>query len=72
MEIVQIPPMIPSKAHDVISHIGNTPLLRLARLTADLPGIEIYGKAEYFNPGGSVKDRPALNMSLEGEKAGPL
>ncbi len=72
MEIVQIPPMIPSKAHDVISHIGNTPLLRLARLTADLPGIEIYGKAEYFNPGGSVKDRPALNMILEGEKAGQL
>jgi cysteine synthase B len=59
-------------AHDVIGNIGNTPLLRLARLTTDLPGIEIYGKAEYFNPGGSVKDRPALNMMLEGERAGLL
>src|ERR1700710_246520 len=57
-------------AHDVISNIGNTPLLRLATLTADFPGIEIYGKAEYFNPGGSVKDRPALNMVLEGERTG--
>ena len=59
-------------AHDVISHIGNTPLLRLAKVTADFPGVEIYGKAEYFNPGGSVKDRPALNMILEGERAGLL
>ena len=59
-------------AHDVVGNIGNTPLLRLARLTEDLPGIEIYGKAEYFNPGGSVKDRPALNMILEGERAGLL
>jgi S-sulfo-L-cysteine synthase (O-acetyl-L-serine-dependent) len=59
-------------AHDVIGNIGNTPLLRLNRVTVDLPGIEIYGKAEYFNPGGSVKDRPALNMILEGEKAGLL
>jgi cysteine synthase B len=59
-------------AHDVIENIGRTPLLRLGRITAGLPGIEIYGKAEYFNPGGSVKDRPALNMILEGEKAGLL
>ena len=59
-------------AHDVIGNIGNTPLLRLSRITADFPGIEIYGKAEYFNPGGSVKDRPALNMILEGERAGLL
>src|SRR6266700_4340364 len=59
-------------AHDVIGNIGNTPLLRLGRITADLPGIEIYAKAEYFNPGGSVKDRPALNMIREGERAGLL
>ena len=44
----------------------------LPRLSADLPGVEIYGKAEYRNPGGSVKDRPALNMLLEGERAGKL
>ncbi len=59
-------------AQDLIGNIGHTPLLRLAKIAADLPGIEIYAKAEYFNPGGSVKDRPALNMILEGEKSGQL
>ena len=62
----------PPKAHDVIGNIGNTPLLRLEKVARDYPGIEIYGKAEYFNPGGSVKDRAALNMILEGERAGLL
>ncbi|MCS7024752.1 MAG: cysteine synthase family protein [Bryobacteraceae bacterium] len=56
----------------LLSAIGNTPLIRLQRLTSDLPGIEIYAKAEFFNPGGSVKDRPALNMILEGERTGKL
>src|SRR5271165_6597982 len=59
-------------ATDILAHIGNTPLLRLKRITQDLPGIEIYGKAEYFNPGGSVKDRPAYNMILDGERTGKL
>lgn len=59
-------------ATDLISQIGHTPLLRLQKVAAHLPGIEIYGKAEYFNPGGSVKDRPALNMILEGERSGKL
>jgi len=36
----------------------------------DLPGVEIYAKAEFFNPGGSVKDRAGLNMILEGERGG--
>lgn len=58
--------------HFLLSRIGNTPLLRLAKLDDDLPGVEIYAKAEFFNPGGSVKDRPALNMILEGEKAGKM
>jgi cysteine synthase B len=57
---------------DVLSTIGRTPLVRLMHVAADLPGIEIYGKAEYTNPGGSVKDRPALNMILEGERTGKL
>jgi cysteine synthase B len=57
---------------DVLSTIGRTPLVRLMRVAADLPGIEIYGKAEYTNPGGSVKDRPALNMILDGEGSGKL
>jgi cysteine synthase B len=65
-------PIAPPMAHDVISNIGNTPLLRLEKVTRAFPGIEIYGKAEYFNPGGSVKDRAALNMIREGERAGLL
>lgn len=66
------PRLYPHADTSVLGQIGNTPLLRLARLSADLPGIEIYGKAEYFNPGGSVKDRPALNMILDGERSGKL
>ena len=56
----------------ILSFIGNTPLVRLSRVGAEYHGIEIYGKAEYFNPGGSVKDRPALNMILDGERNGRL
>ena len=42
--------------------VGNTPLLPLRRLTTLPPGVHLYAKAEWFNPGGSVKDRPALNI----------
>jgi cysteine synthase B len=43
--------------------VGNTPLVRLRRVTAGLaPGVRVYAKAEWFNPGGSIKDRPALNI----------
>src|SRR5579863_3625805 len=56
----------------LLDQIGNTPLLRLAKLDAELPGVEIYAKAELFNPGGSVKDRAALNMILDGERTGRL
>ena len=59
-------------ANTVLSAIGRTPLLRLATIPRDLPGVEIYTKAEWLNPGGSVKDRPALNMVLEGERRGAL
>jgi S-sulfo-L-cysteine synthase (O-acetyl-L-serine-dependent) len=52
--------------------VGNTPLLRLRNLSLVARGVEIYAKAEWFNPGGSVKDRAALNMILEGERAGLL
>ncbi|MDX1983252.1 MAG: cysteine synthase family protein [Bryobacteraceae bacterium] len=61
-----------ANATSILGAIGNTPLVRLERLDADLPGVEIYGKAEFFNPGGSVKDRPALNMILDGERTGRL
>jgi cysteine synthase B len=59
-------------AHRLEDLIGNTPLVRLCKIEKDVPGVEIYGKAEFFNPGGSVKDRPAMNMILEGEKSGAL
>ncbi len=59
-------------AHRLEDLIGNTPLVRLCKIEREVPGVEIYGKAEFFNPGGSVKDRPALNMILEGEKSGHL
>ena len=45
-----------------VDRIGNTPLLRLARIASDLPGVEILGKAEWLNPGGSIKDRAASNI----------
>ncbi len=57
---------------DLLSLIGKTPLIHIPTLTKEFPGIEIYGKAEYFNPGGSVKDRPALNMIQQGECNGKL
>jgi S-sulfo-L-cysteine synthase (O-acetyl-L-serine-dependent) len=52
--------------------IGNTPLLRLERIGPNYPNAEFYGKAEWLNPGGSVKDRPALEMIREAERAGML
>src|SRR3954466_3843979 len=61
-----------TRVEALLDTIGNTPLIRLQRIPQAFPGIEIYGKAEYFNPGGSVKDRAALNMILEGERAGLL
>jgi cysteine synthase B len=52
--------------------IGNTPLLRLKHVGSEFPHIEFYAKAEWFNPGGSVKDRPALAMIRDGERRGAL
>lgn len=55
------------------ARIGNTPLLRLRNVTRDLhAGVELLVKAEHLNPGGSVKDRPALRMIVEGERLGRL
>ncbi|HYP41054.1 MAG TPA: cysteine synthase family protein [Chloroflexia bacterium] len=68
-------PTVPPEAADITSQIGNTPLLRLARIAAEhgvRPGVEIYAKAEWFNPGGSVKDRAALYMIRDGERRGLL
>ncbi len=56
----------------LLDRIGNTPLLRLDRAGREFPNAEFYAKAEWFNPGGSVKDRPALSMIREGERSGAL
>jgi cysteine synthase B len=60
-----------TQAQSVLELIGNTPLLSFKR-TGRKNGVQIFAKAEWFNPGGSVKDRAALNMILEGERSGKL
>jgi cysteine synthase B len=56
----------------VIDLIGRTPLVRLRRFERETPGVELYAKAEWQNPGGSVKDRAAARMILDGESSGRL
>ena len=56
----------------VLDLIGNTPLLRLERIGREFPNVEFAAKAEWFNPGGSVKDRPALSMIQAGLASGAL
>jgi cysteine synthase B len=56
----------------LLDRIGNTPLLRLERVAREFPHVEFYAKAEWFNPGGSVKDRPALSMIQAGLASGAL
>jgi len=70
-------PAVPLRSYgprpaSLLAQIGNTPMVRLSHVTSDLPDAEIWLKLEYFNPGGSVKDRPALNMILDGERTGRL
>jgi cysteine synthase B len=61
------------QATEIVDLIGYTPLIRLRRVTRHLPeSIEIYGKAEWFNPGGSVKDRPAWNIVRTAIERGEL
>src|SRR5438132_12674876 len=55
-----------------LERVGNTPLLRLERVARDLPNIQLLGKAEWMNPGGSVKDRAASNIVAEACAAGRL
>jgi cysteine synthase B len=56
----------------LLERIGNTPLVRLDQLTKHLPGVHIYGKAEWLNPGGSVKDRAASSIVTAAQKSGQL
>ncbi|HYL65072.1 MAG TPA: cysteine synthase family protein [Candidatus Methylomirabilis sp.] len=78
---IAVPAYVPSleadtpaatQAQSLFELIGNTPLLKLARIGRDFPNVEFYAKAEWFNPGGSVKDRPALSMIRAGLASGAL
>ena len=58
---------------DLTSHVGNTPLLPLQRVSRSLPrGVQVFAKAEWFNPSGSVKDRAAMDIIREALAAGEL
>ena len=62
----------PKLGQHTLERIGNTPLLRLERLTRELPEVELLGKAEWLNPGGSVKDRAAANIVATARDQGKL
>ena len=61
-----------AESESVLSRIGNTPLFRLETVDRRFPSVSIYAKAEWLNPGGSVKDRAALRMILAAEASGAL
>ena len=72
-QAINYPPENKNAVENVIELIGNTPLIKLSNFTKELnPNVEVYIKAEWFNPGGSVKDRPALKMILDGISTGKL
>ncbi len=65
--------LVPARlGENVLEHIGKTPLLRVERVGREFSNVEFYAKAEWFNPGGSVKDRAALRMIQEGDRSGEL
>src|SRR5918911_4344967 len=61
-----------AQGSSVLDMIGRTPLVRLSHFERETPGVELYAKAEWQNPGGSVKDRAAARMIAEGEASGKL
>jgi len=63
-------PAAPRPGQSLLERIGNTPLLRFDSLTTHLPGVTLLGKAEWHNPGGSVKDRAAASIVAEGRRSG--
>jgi len=66
------PARTPRLGLNALERVGNTPLLRLDHIVGDLPGVELLGKAEWYNPGGSVKDRAASRIITEAQRAGKL
>jgi S-sulfo-L-cysteine synthase (O-acetyl-L-serine-dependent) len=63
-------PQDPLLGQHLLDRVGNTPMLRLERIVRDLPNIQLLGKAEWMNPGGSVKDRAASNIVSEARASG--
>ena len=63
---------LPSIGTPLLARIGNTPLIRLERIAAHLPGVQVLGKAEWANPGGSVKDRAASAIVADAQERGLL
>src|SRR5687767_13231816 len=61
-----------AQGQSLLKLVGRTPLVRLTRFEQELPGVALYAKAEWMNPGGSVKDRPAFRMVSEGLARGQL
>lgn len=74
MDVASIPHPVKdrSRCTSLLSRVGNTPLIRIRNLGPGNGAVEIYAKAEWFNPGGAVKDRPALRMIEDAERAGEL
>ncbi|MFQ5957281.1 MAG: PLP-dependent cysteine synthase family protein [Candidatus Brocadiales bacterium] len=62
----------PVLEESILQRVGNTPIIRLNKIGRLCEGVSLYAKAEWFNPGGSVKDRPALRIIEDGEKSGRL
>ena len=60
------------KSFSLLSSVGNTPLIQIHKMTSHLKGVQIFVKAEWLNPGGSVKDRAGLRIILDGERSGQL
>jgi len=67
-----VTPGVPRTSRSVVELIGNTPLIRLSGFEHGLRNVELWAKAEWRNPGGSVKDRPAARMIADGERSGAL
>ncbi len=79
-EIASLPPRPPrglavvrnDVAGNLLSRIGETPLIPLVKISQEFPGVDLLVKAEWFNPGGSVKDRAAASIIAEAERTGQL
>lgn len=70
---IPAPSVVPGlRAARILESVGNTPLIELVHISREVSPVQIFGKAEWYNPGGSVKDRPALNMIREGIRSGQL